>query len=135
MVAKTRSLRIADRIRQELSEVLVLKSQDPRLAGLSVTDVTVDRELAYAEVYISAVEGTPRSQEALAGLQHAAGYLRTELAQRIDLRVVPRLRFHWDPTFERAERIERLIASLHDEQPAPSAGRAEDDITEASADG
>jgi ribosome-binding factor A len=95
--------------------MLIQEVSDPRLLGISVTDVTVDRELAYAEVYVSALEGSERSSEILAGLEHAQGYLRRELAQRIDLRQFPRLRFHWDPTFERAEVIEKLIASLHDE--------------------
>jgi len=115
MVAKSRSLRIADRIREELSEIIIQQIQDPRLSGVSITDVTVDRELAYAEVYFSSLEGKERAKEVLAGFQHAQGFLRRELAHRIELRVFPRLRFHYDPTFERAERIERLIASLHAE--------------------
>lgn len=118
MVSKTRATRIADRIREELSEMLIQDISDPRLAGISVTDVTVDRELAYAEIFVSAVEGSSRSEEVLAGLDHAQGFLRRELAQRVDLRQFPRLRFHWDPTFERAEALERLIAELHQEEEA-----------------
>ena len=52
------------------------------------------------------------------------------LSQRIDLRVFPRLRFHWDPTFEKAEKIERLIASLHQdstEPGSPTGGQAKVD--------
>jgi ribosome-binding factor A len=49
-------------------------------------------------------------------LKHAQGFLRRELAQRVELRTFPRLRFHWDATFEKAEKIERLIASLHNEE-------------------
>jgi ribosome-binding factor A len=110
-----RAQRIADRIREELSEILLHEIADPRLVGVSVTDVKVDRELAYADVYVSALEGSARSQEALEGLAHAKGFLRRELVQRVSLRVFPQLRFHWDPTFERAERIEQLFASLHAE--------------------
>ncbi len=110
-----RASRIADRIKEELSEMLIQEISDPRLAGISITDVTVDRELAYADIYYSSLEGSSRAEEVMAGLQHAQGYLRHWLAQRIELRVFPRLRFHWDPTFERAEKIERLIASLHSE--------------------
>lgn len=122
MVSKMRTERIADRIRQELSELLITEISDPRLAGVSITDVTVDRELAYAEVYFSALEGGERSQDILDGFNHAQGFLRRELTRRIDLRIFPRLRFHWDPTFERAEKIERLIASLN--QPP---GKADED--------
>ena len=115
MVSKLRANRIADRIRDELSEMLIQEISDPRLSGISVTDVTVDRELTYADIYVSALEGVTRSEDVLMGLEHAQGYIRRELSQRIELRVFPRLRFHWDATFERAEKIERLIASLHQE--------------------
>jgi ribosome-binding factor A len=116
MVSKSRATRIAERIREELSEILILKSQDPRLIGVSVTDVTVDRELAYADVYVCALEGSQRSKEILAAFEHAQGYLRSELAHRVELRVFPRLRFRWDPTPEKAEVIERLISSLQQDQ-------------------
>jgi ribosome-binding factor A len=120
VVSTSRATRIAERIREELSALLVTHVQDPRLAGISITDVNVDRELAFANVYYSSLEGAERSKEILAGLQHAQGFLRSELARRIDLRVFPRLRFHYDPTYERADRIERLIASLHGEEEKPA---------------
>ena len=116
MVSKSRATRIAERIREELSEILIMKSQDPRLTGISVTDVTVDRELAFADVYVCALEGSSRAEELLPALEHAQGYLRSELAHRIELRVFPRLRFRWDPTSEKADKIERLISSLHSDE-------------------
>jgi ribosome-binding factor A len=112
VVSKLRSERIADRIQEELSEMLLYEISDPRLAGVSITDVEVDRELAFADIYVSALEGSSRAKEILEGLEHAQGFLRRELARRIELRVFPRLRFRWDPTFERADRIERLLATL-----------------------
>lgn len=117
MVSKLRLQRINDRIREELSEMLLQEVSDPRLAGISITDVKVDRELAYADVFVSALEGSERWQEIHEGLKHAQGFLRRELSQRVELRTFPRLRFRWDPTFERAERIEQLIASLHVDTP------------------
>ena len=110
--------RINDRIHQELSALILLKISDPRLSGISVTDVTVDREFAYADIYVSAVEGISRSKEILAGLEHASGFLRRELAARIELRTFPRLRFHWDPTPENADHIEKVLRSLHENEPA-----------------
>jgi ribosome-binding factor A len=77
LVSKTRIQRIADRIREELSEMMLQEVQDPRLEGISITDVTVDRELAFAEVYVSAIEGSERADEVLQGLWHAGGYLRS----------------------------------------------------------
>jgi ribosome-binding factor A len=115
VVSELRAQRIADRLREELAELLVFKISDPRLEGVTVTDITVDRELAYAEIYVSAVEGSQRSREVLEGLEHAQGFIRKELSQRVELRTFPRLRFHWDPTNERADHIERLLASLKTE--------------------
>jgi ribosome-binding factor A len=112
VVSKNRAQRIAERIREELSEMLIFDIQDPRLSGISITDVTVDRELAYADIYVSSIQGSEHAQDVIAGLKHASGFLRSELSRRIDLRTFPQLRFHWDPTLERAEHIEQILDSL-----------------------
>jgi ribosome-binding factor A len=112
VVSSHRAQRIADRIREEISEMLIFDIKDPRLSGVSITDVSVDRELAYADVYVSSVQGFESAEEIITGFQHAGGFLRSELARRIDLRTFPQLRFHWDPTPENAERIEQLLDSL-----------------------
>jgi ribosome-binding factor A len=113
LVSKTRLTRIAERLREDLSEILLMESSDPRLKGITVTDVKVDRELAFADVYVCTIEGSSHSREVIEGLEHAQGFLRRELAHRVDLRSFPRLRFHWDPTFEHADTIDRLISSIH----------------------
>ena len=125
MPSNIRLKRISDRIRELLAEMLVKEAADPRLEGISVTDVKVDRELTYADVFVSAVEGEGRKKEVLEGLKSASGYLRSALAGRVDLRVFPRLRFHWDPTPERADHIEKMLASLRDETADAAATPAE----------
>jgi ribosome-binding factor A len=113
MVSQGRANRIAQRIKEELSELLLFNVSDPRLTGVQVTHVRVDRELAYANIFFSALEGSERKEEILEGLDHAYGYLRHQLTQRIQLRSFPQLRFNWDPIPEDADRIDRLITSLH----------------------
>jgi ribosome-binding factor A len=144
MPSGVRLQRIADRIRLELSEMLIKEISDPRLRQVFVTDVRVDRELAYADVYLSAVEGKSRSEEVLAGMKSARGFLRLTLSSRVDLRAFPRLRFHWDPTPENADHIEKLLAALRNEQnnplpdkvqtldhdPVKDAGQADDEATQ-----
>lgn len=117
MPSTLRVQRIADRIREELSEMMVREISDPRIAGISITGVRVDRELTYADIFVSALEGHERAPEVVAGLDHASGFLRKKLAERIELRVFPRLRFHWDPTPERAEHIERLLQEIRQQPP------------------
>lgn len=118
MPSGVRLQRIADRIRQELAEMLVREINDPRLELIYVTDVKVDKELAYADVFVSAVEGRERSKEVLSGLESASGFIRRTLANRVDLRVFPRLRFHWDPTPENADHVEKVLAELRKEKKA-----------------
>lgn len=118
MPSKVRIQKISDRIKQDLSVLLQQKIKDPRLDLVFITDVKVDRELAFADVFVSAVEGAARSRDILAGLESASGFLRKELASQIDLRVFPQLRFHWDPTPENADHIEMIFAQIRKEPPS-----------------
>src|SRR3990170_1922949 len=112
MPSGIRLQRIADRVKQELAQMLIRELSDPRLKQIFVTDVKIDRELAFADVYVSAIEGSSRSTEVLAGLESASGFFRRALSSRVDLRAFPRLRFHWDPTPENADQIEKVLAGL-----------------------
>ncbi len=115
MPSDTRVRRIAERIRNDLAEVLLRSTSDPRLEGLTVTEVEVDRELAYATIYVIAAEGERRREDVLQGLKHASGFLRTSLAQRIPLRAFPQLRFRWDESLEQGSRIDALLKAVRDE--------------------
>lgn len=120
MVSKSRAQRIADRVHEEISEMLIFDIQDPRVSSAYITDVTVDRELAFADIYVYSSLGSDSAEEVISGFKHARGFLRRELAARIDLRTFPQLRFHWDPTPERADHIEKLIDSISDTKPDDS---------------
>ena len=115
MPTSIRIRRIEERMRQELSAMLITEINDPRLAGISITDIKIDRELAYADIYVSSYEGHERAKEILQGLQNASGYMRRILSARIQLRTFPNLRFHWDPTPEKADHIESLLATLRNQ--------------------
>jgi len=112
MPSGVRLHRIADRIREELSEMLIREINDPRLQQIYLTDVKIDRELAYADIFVSAVEGVSRSKDVLSGLESASGFIRRALASRVNLRTFPHLRFHWDMTPENADRIEKALAEM-----------------------
>ena len=94
--------------------MLIREINDPRLRLIYLTDVKIDRELAYADIYVSALEGTERSKDVLAGLESASGFIRRTLASRMELRAFPRLRFHWDVTPENADRIEKKLAEIRE---------------------
>ncbi|MFN8413805.1 MAG: 30S ribosome-binding factor RbfA [Anaerolineales bacterium] len=116
MPSGIRLQRIQDRVKQEISEMLIREINDPRLKQIFVTDVKIDRELTVANIYVSAVEGSSRSAEVLAGLESASGFMRRNLSARVEVRAFPRLRFHWDPTPENADHIEKILAGLREKQ-------------------
>ncbi len=116
MATKARARKIADRIQEELADILRRDVADPRLAMITITDVDVDRELAYAQVFVVASEDDERMDDVLEGLEGAQGFLRSQLAARIQLRSFPQLRFRWDASHQRGARIEELLDSLQAER-------------------
>jgi ribosome-binding factor A len=119
--------RMAGRIRVVLSELLLREISDPRLQNITITDVKVDPELMFADVFVNALGDETRQEDVLSGLQRASGFLRRELGKSIRLRTTPELHFHWDVTLERSERINQLIASLNIPPAEPDEIEEEDD--------
>lgn len=111
-MSKIRRERTAEQIRMILSDLLNREVSDPRLQDLTVTRVALDRELQYADVYLNALGDDSRQVEVMKALDKAGGFLRHELAQRMDLRTVPELRFYWDPTLAYAEEVDQILNEL-----------------------
>lgn len=104
--------RMSERIQAILSELLLREVADPRLKNITVTEVRLDPELVFANVYINALGDESRQKAVMSGLERAKGFLRREVAKRVRLRNAPDLIFHWDETLEQGERIHQLIARL-----------------------
>jgi ribosome-binding factor A len=117
MVSEERSVRIADRIKRELTLLFMQEINDPRLEGVNITSVDVDREISFADIYISAVDGSERKSEILKALKSASGFIRSQLAMSIShLRSFPQLRFHWDTIPDRVDRLDQIFAELDEEE-------------------
>jgi len=121
-MSKVRQERTADHIQIILSELFLHAVSDPRLAGVTITEVLLDRELLHANVYVNALGDETREAEVMAGLESAGGFLRREVAQRLDLRAAPILRFHWDPRLRYVDEVDALLDRLdiQPETPAPA---------------
>jgi len=85
----------------------------------------IQERIKEADIYVSSLDSS-RKQDILQGFERAKGFLRTLLAQRIPLRTFPRLRFHWDDTPERAQRLEQLFEMLRAEREQ----KAQEDVFE-----
>tara|TARA_R110002073_G_scaffold12545_1_gene55265 strand:+ start:159 stop:563 length:405 start_codon:yes stop_codon:yes gene_type:complete len=122
--------RVADQIQRELASLIQMEVNDPRVGMVSVTGVTVSRDLAHAKVHVtvlntltddSEVNDSTLSEpgdldkleieENIKALNKAAGYLRTLLAKRLSTRSVPKLRFYYDGSIERGQQLSNLIDS------------------------
>jgi ribosome-binding factor A len=105
-----RTRRIAEQIQRELAEVIRLELKDPRVAALvTITDVEVSSDQSHAKVFFTLLGDNQKILETTEGLRRAAGFLRTQLAQRMKLRTVPQLEFRYDASVERGVRLSRLI--------------------------
>jgi len=121
MPTELRMKRINDRVKEVLSIALLTKAEDPRLAAVTITDVKIDRELDFANIYVSALGGSEVKDEVIEALNHARGFLKFEIANEVDLRVMPKLRFFWDPTPERAQHLDELLMQIKaDENQKPA---------------
>ena len=111
-MATKRQQRVAEQIRVILSEIIQFQADDPRLVGATVVDVKIDHELQYADIYVYAFGAEATRDQIMEGLKSAAGFLRRAVGEGLQIHHVPELRFHWDQTLERADRIHDLLDSL-----------------------
>ena len=94
-----------------MSEIIRTEIKDPRVSGsmISVVSVEVTPDLKYCKAYISVLGGEGMAEEAIAGLKSAVGYIRRELAHRINLRNTPEISFILDQSIEYGVHMSKLI--------------------------
>lgn len=118
-----RTQRVADYLRQELARLLQRELRDPRIGMVSVNEVEVSRDLAHATVFVTFMQhdSVQEASEAVKVLNHAAGFLRSQIAHEARMRTVPQLRFVYDAGVVRgrqmADLIERAIAEDRQRNP------------------
>jgi ribosome-binding factor A len=110
-----RQRRVSELIHRELSTLLLSGVKDPRLSDVTITGVEVTRDLLLARVYFTVLGAEDGGKEARAGLEHAKGFLRTQLAERVELRFVPDLNFVHDTSYESGQRIEAILDQLKED--------------------
>jgi len=105
-----RTERLNSVIQQEISQLLREEVNDPRLTSLiSITRVSTSADLRHTKVFISTFGDKVDKKEILQGFTAASGFLRSQLATRLQLKHMPELSFHFDDSIERAAEILKLI--------------------------
>lgn len=102
-----RTRRVAEQIQRELAEIVRLELKDPRVGMITLTGAEVTPDYAHARIFFTRLGGS--NPETLEGLQHAAGFLRSQLAQRLKMHAVPQLHFVYDTSVERGVQLSNLI--------------------------
>jgi ribosome-binding factor A len=105
-----RPQKLGDLIQRELSDLVQHELRDPRVGMITLTSVDVSPDLSHAKVFFTVLQ-KEHLEEASTGLRRAAGFLRSQLAKRIKLYTTPELRFVYDESVERGDRLSRLIDS------------------------
>ena len=124
--ALVRRARLAEAMREVLSEILLTEVKDPRLLGVVISAVELSGDLKLARAFFSVFGDEERERQAADGLVQARGFLRRESARRMRMHNPPYLEFKRDKGFERADRIARVLDKIQGDR-APGTGAPEDD--------
>jgi len=115
MQPSRRPQRLALEIRHEISQILFRDLKDRRIGFVTVTGVELSPDLRHARVYVSTMGSAAEKKTSLDALNHAAGWIRRELGQRIRIKFLPEIVFRADTSQEYGERIDRLLDQIHEE--------------------
>ena len=110
-MSKHRSNRLAETLKEEISQLIRVELKDPRIGFVTLTSVDVADDLSHAKVYISVLGTEEETKTTLDTLNGASGYVRSEIGKRIRLRHVPSIVFKHDPSIQQGAHIVKL---LHD---------------------
>lgn len=114
MSPNPRAHRLGDQIQYELSDIILNRLRDPRKGFITITAVEVADDLRSAKVFVSALGEEGALEQALELLGHARGFLRSELAGRIQVRYVPEIHFRPDDSAARGVQMDRLLRDLRE---------------------
>lgn len=119
MATNHRHERVGEEIAHEINAMLAGELKDPRLEGMVVvSEVRVQPDMKHARVFVSMRGNSKEQNDAIKALEHAAGYIRSEIIERLQLRRLPELHFTLDLSQEHVERIEQLLKDMKKDKPS-----------------
>ena len=124
--------RLAQAMREVLSELLLTESKDPRLAGVVISAVELSADLKLARAFFSVFGDSERERQAADGLAQARNYLRRAMGRQLRMHNAPELEFRRDLGFERADRVQRILDGIAVERAASEGEVASDEAASAS---
>jgi ribosome-binding factor A len=117
--------KVAELVREEIAQIVGFELEDPRVAMVTVTDVRMSENLREARVYVTVAGTDQEAAAALRALEHAAPYVRRQVALELNLKRAPEIHFVRDTVEETATRVEALLTELEHQPAHESAERGE----------
>ncbi len=114
-MTRRRAQRAGRLIQEEISKIIQRELKDPRIGFVTITGVDVTDDLRYAKVFITVLKREER-ERTLEGLEHAKGFIRREIGQRIKMKFTPEIEFRFDETIERGAHIEEVIRKIKEKE-------------------
>ena len=111
-MGENRIQRIANLIKKEVAEMLIRGVKDPRIGMVTITEVTVSRDLRIAHIYYSALGSEKQIQDSAIGLRQATKFIQREIARRIRMRYAPAIDFQFDHSLEYGSHIDKILQDL-----------------------
>ena len=105
--------RIASQMLKEISYVLASEVKDEDIRFVTVTDVKVTNDLSFAKVYVTVLK-EDKIAETMKALKNASGFIRKELAERLEIRHIPELELVYDESIAYGKKIENIIENIHE---------------------
>jgi ribosome-binding factor A len=120
-MSSRRVLKAAEAIREVVSMAILTQLSDPRIQDVTVTHVEVSGDMRQATIHVSVMGDEAKQKLSLYGLQSAAGFLQSKVANRIDTRYTPKLEFVLDQGVKKSIEIARILREVLPQEPAPAA--------------
>ena len=120
MLAGKRAVRVGDLLLREIAALFMSRVKDPRIKGVTLTGVHMSKDLKHARIFYSLIGDEQAILEAQSGLDSAKGFIKREIALRLELKYIPDIVFKHDPSLGKGEHLEKLFQKIRADESSES---------------
>jgi len=113
-----RTTRVAEQMKKEVASIVEQDVKDPRIGFITITNVDLSNDLRHAKIFFSSLGNEEEQKKSLEGLENAKGFIRKEIASRIQLRYAPEILFRIDNSIEHGVKISQILSQIKSEEEA-----------------
>lgn len=124
-MSSMRTIRVAEQMKKEIAAIVEQDIKDPRIGFITITNVEISNDLRHAKVFFSSLEKEEQQKKSLAGLENAKGFIRKEIASRMQLRYAPEIVFRIDNSIEHGVKISQILSEIKSENEAEKTTKEE----------